>query len=95
MSNVGHQCAAIVCGHVAKAQAPVLLAQRDLPEDPADSGWQFLCGADEEDWTEARVWSVGEVLEIVPDFAEFLERPAGSALVRVNASSPWAEASDQ
>lgn len=95
MSNIGHQCAAIVCGHVAKAKAPILLAQRDLPEDPADSGWQFLCGSDDEDWTEARVWSVGEVLEIVPEFVEFLESPAGSALVRVDTSSPWAEASDQ
>ncbi|MBL0163323.1 MAG: DUF2185 domain-containing protein [Xanthomonadales bacterium] len=87
--EIGMDCAAIVCGHVARLSAVILCAQRDLPEEPADSGWQFLCGAEEEDWTEAQVWSVAEVLELIPNFSEFLHLPADSVLTRKDPSSTW------
>lgn len=81
--------AAILCGHAALRTSAILYAIRDVPEEPADSGWQFLCGAKEEDWSFAQVWSVAEVLELIPTFSEFVSLPAGSELMRKDSSSPW------
>ena len=46
----GLQSAAIVCEEVAVQGASILYAKRSEPLEEADSGWQFLCGAAEEDW---------------------------------------------
>ena len=37
--------AAIVCGHIAMKQHPILRAERGPSLSPEDSGWQFLCCA--------------------------------------------------
>jgi hypothetical protein len=85
------RCAAIVCAHVATAECPILIADRSEPEDPADSGWQFLCGTKDENWNEAKVWSVGEVVESDPSLASLVNLPIGTRLVRVSAKAPWEE----
>ncbi|MFN7643338.1 MAG: DUF2185 domain-containing protein [Burkholderiales bacterium] len=83
--------AAIICGHAAKELAPIMRALRDVPEESADSGWQFLCGAIEEDFSEAQVWSIEEVLELAPDFLDFINLPPGTSLFRSIQSGPWIE----
>ena len=88
-NKVNLESAAIVCGHIADSEAPIICAQRDMPEEAADSGWQFLCGAESEDWAEARVWSVDEVLQIAPDLAEFIDCPPGTVLTRSGPAGAW------
>jgi len=82
--------AAIVCQHVAEKGCPILLAIRDEPIEPTDSGWQFLCGSDEhEDESKFQVWSVREVTEFEPSLNELVDLPAGSSISRVSAEAPW------
>src|SRR5687768_8412672 len=89
-NKVNRESAAIVCGHIADSDDPTIRhAQRDVPEEPADSGWQFLCGAESEDWAEARVWSVDEVLQIAPDLAQFIDCPPGTVLTRSGPEDAW------
>ncbi|MCE4538543.1 DUF2185 domain-containing protein [Pelomonas sp. P7] len=83
------RCAAIVCSHVAKDRKPILVADRETPEDPADSGWQFLCGAEFEEWNLAQVWSLGEVIDVEPTLEPFINMNAGSRLVRNSAQDEW------
>jgi hypothetical protein len=94
MSNKNNQVdssgAAIVCAHVAKLGYPILRAERDKPTMPEDTGWQFLCNAEEpENENEAQVWALSEVLEHEPSLAEFVHSPPGTTLVRDNTDSPW------
>lgn len=82
--------AAIVCSHIAEAKNPVVrFAQRDVPEEAADSGWQFFCGVEEENWRDAQVWSISDVLQIAPDLAEFIDLPPGSTLSRADSDEGW------
>ncbi len=83
--------AAVVCSHVAEEGKPILLATRDAPVDPVDSGWQFLCGAAEEDTERARVWSIRSVLKEDPSLLPFVEKPPGTMLRRRSTNSPWSE----
>ncbi|HVU08863.1 MAG TPA: DUF2185 domain-containing protein [Verrucomicrobiae bacterium] len=82
------QSAAIVCFEVANG-APILRAERSEPQDPADSGWQFLCGISSENWQTAKVWALREVLEREPTLAEFLESPFGTVLIRHSPNMRW------
>lgn len=82
--------AAIVCAHVANSSRPILHAERDEPTMPEDTGWQFLCDAEEpEDVKEAQVWALSEVLEVEPSLAGFINYPPGISVFRVNQNSPW------
>ena len=82
--------AAIVCGHVATKQLPILRAVRDAPIVPEDSGWQFLCGSGEdEDPGAAKIWLVCEVLDHEPSLAPFIDYPPGTELTRRNRTSGW------
>ena len=83
------QTAAIVCREVAVDRAPILYAERTAPEDPADSGWQFLCGASEEDWQSAQVWAVHEVLTYEPSLQPFIEQPYGTIVKRPSKDASW------
>lgn len=89
IAAVGPRSAAIVCAHVASGVKPICLAERSMPEDPADSGWQFLCGQTEEDWKKAQVWSIQEVLELEPSLREFIDYPAEITLVRDKLGCWW------
>jgi hypothetical protein len=83
------RCAAIVCAHVAAGRSPILLAERSEPEEAADSGWQFLCGVEHEDWTEAKVWSVQEVIDTDPSLAALIDLPIGTRLARSAPDASW------
>lgn len=90
MSSTSHlQSAAIVCSEVADSSASILYAERSEPEDEADSGWQFLCGATTEDWQMAKVWALHEVLTREPSLARFIELPVGSVLTRKSPLDEW------
>jgi hypothetical protein len=84
------QRAVILCAHVASRSLPILYARRDEPDEPADSGWQFLCysGVDE-DPDKAKVWLVDELLELDPSLAPYMDSPPGTRLFRRNPSEPW------
>jgi hypothetical protein len=82
------QSAAIVCAEVATG-APILHAERSVPEDAADSGWQFLCGAPSEDWQTTKVWAFHEGLERDPTLKEFITLPYGTILCRHSANAKW------
>jgi hypothetical protein len=82
------RCAAIVCLEVANG-APILYAERSSPEDKADSGWQFLCGASSEDWQSAKVWAVHEVLNRDPSLTALIDLPYGTILSRHSANEKW------
>ena len=82
--------AAIVCSHIAKNALPILLAQRDQPADPSDSGWQFLCNSGaQEDERLAQVWAVSEVVERDPTLKAIVGQPPGSKFKRKDGKSPW------
>lgn len=81
--------AAIICSHAASGH-PILLAIRDLPIEPADSGWQFLCGSSKhEDESAVQVWSVREVIETDPSLVYLVDLPPGTSLSRTNRHKPW------
>jgi hypothetical protein len=75
---------------VASGEEPILLAARSASEDPADSGWQFLCASGRDESAErAQVWSLSEVLERNPDLVSWVDSPAGTRLERKTEESPW------
>lgn len=86
--------AAIFCEHVASRKNPILRAVRDDPQDPDDSGWQFLCAScATEDPSAAQVWLVDEVLFEEPSLDEYIDSPAGTRLERKSSASPWIKTS--
>jgi hypothetical protein len=88
-NNIGNY-AAILCIHVANRESPILRAVRDEPVDPDDSGWQFHCNSrDVEKESEAKIWSVNEVIELEPTLSPFINLPPGTKLTRSSKDSKW------
>jgi hypothetical protein len=83
------KAAAIVCEHVANGNASISYAEKSKPLDDADSGWQFLCGLDDEDSEKAEVWAIGEVLQKEPSLSQFIDAPTGTVLIRNSIQEPW------
>ena len=82
--------AAIVCGHIAMKQHPILRAERGPSLSPEDSGWQFLCCAVvQENEDEARVWTIREVLRLEPGLAPWIDSKVRSVVQRANEDSNW------
>jgi hypothetical protein len=83
---------AILSKSVAEGGKPILYAERSDPLDEFDSGWQFLSN-DEENLTaeEARIWTIGEVLEHEPTLENFVHMREGTKLSRAAKSSQWTE----
>jgi hypothetical protein len=81
--------AAFVCGEVAQREAPILHAERTEPDDPADSGWQFLCGRESEDIATAQIWALHEVVELEPSLLPYVSLPVGTVLTRHTGSDAW------
>ena len=80
--------AAIVCSEVANG-APILYAHRSEALEDADSGWQFLCGAGDEDARLGQVWAIHEVVERDGSIAEFRGLPVGTVLTRSSTDDEW------
>lgn len=93
MQGTDSSGAALVCEHVAGRKAPILYAFRDEPVEPEDSGWQFLCGTDD-DIEQMQVWSVNEVLRLEPTLGEWVDRAAPVEIFRSDEQSPWKERID-
>jgi hypothetical protein len=95
MSKEGFQhcdldLAAIVCLHVANKTHRILQAVRAKPLEEADSGWQFLCNSGlEEDLSQAKVFSVREVLELEPTLIDWVDAPGGTRLWRPSVNAQW------
>jgi hypothetical protein len=81
--------AAIVCEHVARNGAPILFAEKSQPQDDADSGWQFVCGTEEENWQNAQVWALREMLSLDSSLKPYLEMPWGTVLRRPSVAARW------
>ena len=58
--------AVFVCGRVERRESPLRYAVRDAEHDPADNGWQFLCGVYDHTGTDAQIWAVAEILALDP-----------------------------
>ncbi len=85
-SEIGPQMAVFVCSEVAGGAA-ILLAVRDPAIDEVDTGWQFLCGANEH--VKAQIWALHEVLELDPSLEPFIEFPVGTTIKRKSAGEQW------
>lgn len=85
----GLRTAAIVCGEIAIDRVPILYAERSAPDEDVDSGWQFLCGAGNEDPKKAQVWALGDVVDYDHSLAPYIEMPVGTVLSRSSPTEPW------
>jgi hypothetical protein len=92
MDNVSDHgdLAAIVCSHVAREGLPILGAVRAEPQDPADSGWQFMCySGKDESIEEAQVWSLSQVIQHEQTLRPFIASKTGTRITRLTKSSEW------
>ena len=84
------QSAAIICSHAAHQQRVILMATRDDPAFPEDTGWQFTCGQPtphrEE---EGLVWALSEVLKLDPTIGPILSAPCQSSFERTTQDMRW------
>lgn len=88
----GDRRAAIVCCHVLEDGLPILRMKRDPldPEDPADSGWQFLCDSGAPEGMDTiRVVAIQEVLGSDLSIEGLIDSACGSSFIRLNPSEPW------
>src|SRR3954465_6252918 len=82
--------AAVVCKHVAREGYPILLASRDAPVFPEDSGWQFLCDSGQDELEEdAKAWSLDEVLRHDPTLGTIVDSPEGTTVTRTSRRAAW------
>jgi len=84
------QSAAIICSHAARHQRAILMATRDVPAFPEDTGWQFTCGqptphSDED----GLVWALSEVLELDPSIGPLISAPSQSSFERSTQDMRW------
>ena len=90
MSNKNYSGSAIVCSHVASGKYSILLAERSVPDEAVDTGWQFVCNSGvEENVDTAKVWALDEVLALEPSLRDFIDLPPGTELQRKHHNSPW------
>jgi hypothetical protein len=67
-----------------------MLAERSEPDEPADTGWQFLCIAEShENAEDAKIWALDEILEFDPSLKGLVDQPPGTRLYRDTPGSPW------
>lgn len=84
--------AAIICNHVVAGRRPILRAERDESLRPEDSGWQFTCGADGHDESNALVMSLSEILSLDDTLADCVSMPVGTVIERDSREAAWHEA---
>jgi hypothetical protein len=91
--------AAIVCVHVHADRLPILYAAWDPPDEPIDSGWQFLCSGDVDHESlgpeGARLWAVEEVLNREPTLRGLLAASRLRRCTRSAPGQPWRTVSPQ
>ena len=84
--------AAIICKHISYPKHPILYAARAVPLEPADSGWQFLCGLElGHNFDDAAVWALQEVAALDPTLRNILDAEAKKCFERSSVGAPWNE----
>lgn len=83
------RCAAVISSDIGGPNGQPLLAARDEPLAPDDSGWQFTCGKDCYETSDARIWLLEEVVHYDPSVLELLESPPGAHFARTDSTEPW------
>ena len=81
--------AAFVCEHVALRRRPILRAKHDVPIDPADSGWQFLCGVENHTDSAPLLWALEEVAQLDFSLRTILDSPQETCFERSTVDTPW------
>ncbi len=81
--------AAIICKHISYPERPILRATRDLPLEPEDSGWQFLCGVENHTDRRGQVWALQEVAALDPALSNILDAEPKVSFERSTVDMPW------
>ena len=79
---------AILCKHIAEGNA-IQIATKTEPVCEEDSGWQFLCGCDATDDSEAQIWNLKEVIDLEPSLLSYILSNEECCLVKNSNSKKW------
>src|SRR5438270_3467609 len=80
---------AIICERISYPERPILHAARDVPAEPEDSGWQFLCGVENHEHSRASVWALHEVADLDPSIRVILDAAPQVSFERSTIETPW------
>lgn len=81
----GENYAYIICDHVANKERPIPYACHDGD----DGSWQFLCGQDDHNESNAKVISLKNVTEIDETINDLYEMPLGVGAEREKPGAKW------
>ncbi len=61
---------------------------REEPQREGDSGWSFMAGNEDdeyiEDYKNIKFLSIAVICQLAPEIQEHIDKPVGTALIRVN-----------
>lgn len=77
--------ACIVCDHVFNNDRPIL----HVTHDADDGGWQFMCGMDDHDESNAKIISLKQATEIDSSINDLYEMPLGVSAERETIKDKW------
>ena len=77
--------ACFTCDHVVNGTHPILF----VTHDSDDGGWQFLCGTENHDESNARILGLKEITEIDPTLNQLFEMPVGTFAERGLIGGDW------
>src|SRR5437773_9099216 len=78
-----------ICEHISYPERPILHATRDVPVEPEDSRWQFLCGVENHENGRAAVWALEEVAKLDSSLRSILDAEPEVSFERSTADTPW------
>jgi hypothetical protein len=77
--------ACFTCEHVVNKSHPILYVSHDSD----DGSWQFLCGTESHDGSNARIVGLKQVTEIDPTLNKLYDLPLGSEVERTEVGGEW------
>lgn len=90
MGKEDRKLGAIVTRNVAMGLGVIRYAQRDVPMDPRDSGWQFSEGSiDTSNPAHAQIWALDEIVQMDPSVECIIGLPWGTKAIRNGANEQW------
>ena len=75
----------ITCNHVITRERPILY----VTHDSEDGTWQFMCGKDDHDITNAQMVSLLNIIEIDNTVNDLYEMPVGYGAEREATTDKW------
>lgn len=75
----------LTCSHVINKQRSILY----VSHDSEDGTWQFLCGKDDHDSTNAKIVSLLNIVELDSTVNDLYEMPLGYGATRKNVGDKW------